>query len=218
MTAPGRILVVEDDESLREALLEVLGDEGHDVRAAAHGAEALATLETTDAWKPELLVLDLMMPVMDGYGVLDALGRDERTRHVPGLGPLLGGQVLDRPAVPVDDVDRLEALVGPARGRRPAHLPGGDQPALCVEDERLLVAFVARAAPDLQAGALRVEIGHGRVLRLLAEVVRFPDEAGEAVEEDPLRSPFLESHDLETRPAGHDVPWSNHEPSGMKGD
>lgn len=67
MTAPGRILVVEDDESLRDALLEVLGDEGHDVRAAAHGAEALETLETTDAWMPEVLVLDLMMPVMDAF-------------------------------------------------------------------------------------------------------------------------------------------------------
>lgn len=67
MTAPGRILVVEDDESLREALLEVLGDEGHDVRVAAHGAEALETLETVDEWEPELLVLDLMMPVMDAF-------------------------------------------------------------------------------------------------------------------------------------------------------
>ena len=64
MTAPGRILVVEDDESLREALLEVLGDEGHEVRAAEHGGEAL---ETLDGWEPELLVLDLMMPVMDAF-------------------------------------------------------------------------------------------------------------------------------------------------------
>ena len=64
MTAPGRILVVEDDEMLREALLEVLGDEGHEVRVAAHGAHALDTL---DEWEPELLVLDLMMPVMDAF-------------------------------------------------------------------------------------------------------------------------------------------------------
>jgi CheY-like chemotaxis protein len=64
MTAPGRILVVEDDESLREALLEVLGDEGHEVRVAEHGADAL---ETLDGWEPEVLVLDLMMPVMDAF-------------------------------------------------------------------------------------------------------------------------------------------------------
>jgi len=64
MTAPGRILVVEDDEMLRLALLEVLDDEGHEARAAAHGAEAL---EVLDEWEPELLVLDLMMPVMDAF-------------------------------------------------------------------------------------------------------------------------------------------------------
>lgn len=67
MTEPGRILVVEDDESLREALLEVLADEGHEVRTAAHGAEALETLATPDSWEPELLVLDLMMPIMDAF-------------------------------------------------------------------------------------------------------------------------------------------------------
>lgn len=74
MTAPGRILVVEDDESLREALLEVLGDEGHEVRAAEHGAEAL---ETLDGWEPELLVLDLMMPVMDAFEFRDRQRQQE---------------------------------------------------------------------------------------------------------------------------------------------
>jgi CheY-like chemotaxis protein len=64
MTEPGRILVVEDDDSLREALLEVLGDEGHEVRVAEHGAKAL---ETLDGWEPEVLVLDLMMAVMDAF-------------------------------------------------------------------------------------------------------------------------------------------------------
>ena len=68
MTAPGRILVVEDDEMLRLALLEVLGDEGHEARAAAHGAEAL---EILDGWDPELVVLDLMMPVMDAFEFRD---------------------------------------------------------------------------------------------------------------------------------------------------
>jgi CheY-like chemotaxis protein len=68
VTAPGRILVVEDDEMLRLALLEVLGDEGHETRAAAHGAEAL---EVLDEWEPELLVLDLMMPVMDAFEFRD---------------------------------------------------------------------------------------------------------------------------------------------------
>lgn len=59
-----RILVVEDDETLRETLAEVLVDEGHVVRAAAHGDEALDHL---DGWVPDVILLDLMMPIMDAY-------------------------------------------------------------------------------------------------------------------------------------------------------
>ena len=59
-----RILLVEDDDTLRETLTEVLLDEGHDVRAAAHGHEALDHL---DGWEPHLILLDLMMPVMDAF-------------------------------------------------------------------------------------------------------------------------------------------------------
>jgi len=59
-----RILVVEDDITLREALAELLGDEGHDVRAAAHGLEAIEHL--TD-WDCDVILLDLMMPTMDAY-------------------------------------------------------------------------------------------------------------------------------------------------------
>ena len=59
-----RVLVVEDDDTLRETLAEVMTDEGHEVRVAAHGAEALDCL---DGWSADLVVLDLMMPMMDAY-------------------------------------------------------------------------------------------------------------------------------------------------------
>ena len=65
MTAvSARILVVEDDDALRETLTEVMADEGHEVRAAVHGADALQALAS---WTPDVIVLDLMMPVMDAY-------------------------------------------------------------------------------------------------------------------------------------------------------
>lgn len=65
MTAvTGRILVVEDDDALRETLAEVMADEGHEVRAAMHGADALQALAS---WTPDVIVLDLMMPIMDAY-------------------------------------------------------------------------------------------------------------------------------------------------------
>lgn len=64
MTTRARVLVIEDDDTLRETLAEVLVDEGHDVRVAAHGAQAL---EVIGDWQPEIVLLDLMMPVMDAY-------------------------------------------------------------------------------------------------------------------------------------------------------
>jgi CheY-like chemotaxis protein len=59
------IFVIEDDRGVSEALVEVLSDEGYQVMAAGNGAEALARLR--EAPTPALIVLDLMMPVMDGY-------------------------------------------------------------------------------------------------------------------------------------------------------
>lgn len=58
------VLVVEDDASIREALSQVLKSDGHAVVTASHGAEALERLES--GMRPGLIVLDVMMPVMDG--------------------------------------------------------------------------------------------------------------------------------------------------------
>ncbi|XYI00123.1 response regulator [Sorangium sp. So ce1128] len=62
---PRTILVIEDDQGVMSALIEVLSDEGYEVMTAANGAEALAMLR--EGPPPSLIVLDLMMPVMDGY-------------------------------------------------------------------------------------------------------------------------------------------------------
>jgi two-component system response regulator MprA len=64
VTRPLRVLVVEDDDTLRETIGEVMTDDGHDVRLVSDGQEALAELAR---WDPELVVLDLMMPKMDAY-------------------------------------------------------------------------------------------------------------------------------------------------------
>ena len=59
-----RILVVDDDPSIQGFLAEALTDEGYEVRTAANGREALAILRE---WRPDLILLDLMMPEMDGW-------------------------------------------------------------------------------------------------------------------------------------------------------
>jgi CheY-like chemotaxis protein len=59
-----KVLVVDDHEAIRETLQIALDDEGFDVRCAANGVEAL---EILDRWQPCVILLDLMMPVMDGW-------------------------------------------------------------------------------------------------------------------------------------------------------
>ncbi len=97
MTAPGReggegpvppgghpwILVVDDDEDIRDALTDVLADAGYAVRAAAGGVEALELL--ADGELPALILLDLTMPGMDGASFRAAQVADPRTATVPVL-------------------------------------------------------------------------------------------------------------------------------------
>jgi CheY-like chemotaxis protein len=59
-----RVLLVEDDSSLRDTLAEVLADEGHEVRSAPNGAIALLQLR---GWDADVIVLDIMTPVMDAF-------------------------------------------------------------------------------------------------------------------------------------------------------
>jgi len=62
------VLVVEDEEPIREVIRDVLEDSGYRVVAAANGAEALASLERT---RPHAVVLDLLMPVMHGWDFME---------------------------------------------------------------------------------------------------------------------------------------------------
>jgi len=66
VTGPCNVLVVEDDDDIRESLVDVLTEYGHVVHAVTNGAEAIVWLEQA-ATMPGLILLDLMMPVMDGF-------------------------------------------------------------------------------------------------------------------------------------------------------
>ena len=76
------ILIVDDDEDIRELLAELLRDEGYRVQTAKNGHDALTSLRTgTDP--PCLIILDLMMPVMNGFQFLEALRRDPALSLIP---------------------------------------------------------------------------------------------------------------------------------------
>jgi len=63
MDDPFRVLIVEDDEQIALVLEDSLRDEGYDVRCASNGREGLTLL---GRWTPHVILLDLMMPGMDG--------------------------------------------------------------------------------------------------------------------------------------------------------
>ncbi|MDX6474859.1 MAG: hypothetical protein QOH95_370, partial [Gaiellaceae bacterium] len=74
------VLVVDDDEALRRLVVETLGRDGSELREAASGTEALAMIA---ARQPDVVVLDLKMPGLDGFGVLDRLLERPETRDLP---------------------------------------------------------------------------------------------------------------------------------------
>lgn len=80
--AAGTILVVEDDSDTREALCEFLEQSGYNVRPAENGLSALHEIRTCDE-PPALILLDLFMPVMDGYDFLRRMGNEGRIQRVP---------------------------------------------------------------------------------------------------------------------------------------
>jgi DNA-binding response OmpR family regulator len=77
---PARVLVVEDDEDLARVVQLNLEGCGYEVELAHNGVEALESVRGTS---PDLILLDVMMPVMDGWQTLQALKADEETAHLP---------------------------------------------------------------------------------------------------------------------------------------
>jgi CheY-like chemotaxis protein len=75
-----RVLIVEDDRDIRESLALVLEGEGYDVACASDGREGLLEARRDH---PDLILLDLMMPNMDGWQFRDEQKRDAAIRDIP---------------------------------------------------------------------------------------------------------------------------------------
>jgi DNA-binding response OmpR family regulator len=70
----GTVVVIEDDPDSREWLVEALQSEGYDVVCASNGAEGLVRVAALEK-RPSLILLDMMMPMVDGWDVLASLAR-----------------------------------------------------------------------------------------------------------------------------------------------
>jgi two-component system, sensor histidine kinase and response regulator len=77
-----KVMIVDDDEDLRESIADVFRDEGHDVWTARNGSEGHDLLKTKT---PDVLILDLMMPVMSGNELYALMQKDARLSRVPVL-------------------------------------------------------------------------------------------------------------------------------------
>jgi PAS domain S-box-containing protein len=100
-SSEGRVMIVEDDDETRNILQRVLEGRGWRTLLARNGREALELLETH---VPDVMLLDLMMPELDGFGVLEKLREDDRYLELPVI-------VLTAMELSVEELQRLNAHV-----------------------------------------------------------------------------------------------------------
>jgi DNA-binding response OmpR family regulator len=105
MTTPARILIVDDDETVLQTFAKALSLEGYDVRVAASPLVGLQEVEDTP---PDVILLDLRMPFVNGVGFLYRLRAQDAHRHTP-VAIITGDSCIDDPAL--DELHGLEAEV-----------------------------------------------------------------------------------------------------------
>lgn len=113
-----KVLLVEDDIDIRETLTELLEDEGHEVLCAENGQVALDTLaNNTDL--PHVILLDLMMPIKNGFEFCMEKENDAKISHIPIIVMSADGHIRDNKSLisasaylrkPLDIFEMLNAI------------------------------------------------------------------------------------------------------------
>jgi len=154
-----KILLVEDDTSLRENIAELLELSGFTVYSASNGKIAV---EMAKHKLPDLVLCDIMMPELDGYGVLEQLSAFENTRHTPFI--------------------FVSAKTEKQDVRRGMNLGADDYLTKPFEEEELLSAIRCRLEKAEQMKAVfkehPKEVGGGQEIRSLNELKNFFDDHG----------------------------------------
>jgi len=91
--ARGKVLVVDDEEYIQHILNFSFGAEGYEVITAADGEEAVTVARSE---KPDIIVLDIMMPKMDGYEACKQIKADPQTQNIPVILLTAKGREVDR--------------------------------------------------------------------------------------------------------------------------
>jgi len=168
-----KIIVVEDAGDLRESVIEMLMLEGFEALGAENGRSGIDLIR---AENPDLVICDIMMAEVDGYGVLDSIRRDPQTVHTPFIfltaqsdrsyirkGMHLGADdFLTKPFLPTDLLDSIHQRLARAqedRALREHHL----------EDLR---QSIATSLPHELRTPLNIILGYSHMLISEADVVR----------------------------------------------
>ncbi len=159
---PFTVMVVDDEDDLRDSLVELLAAAKYSVVCAEDGEEALALLRGSHR-KPDLIVLDLMMPRMDGWEFREAQRRDDALSGIPVVvmtatrhhRPIDVDQVLYKPTDPdvlLTTVDRYRTTSPHDEWREPAAAPASAPAAGSAEIDTVLFSdrFVDMLGHDLR--------------------------------------------------------------------
>ncbi len=116
--APARtVLLVEDDADIRDSLQDILEEEGFDVVPASNGKQAIDFLTMNEPAGAALVILDLLMPMVSGWEVLERMSSDPRLADIPVL--VLSAAAGDKPERAQGFVRKpfsLEAFVSKVHG------------------------------------------------------------------------------------------------------
>jgi len=197
------ILIVDDRPENLQVLSTTLNQHGYDVRGVISGAMALRAAQ---AHPPDLILLDIRMPDLDGYDVCRRLKASEQTRHIPVIFLSALGQSLDKvQAFAVGGADyitkpfQVDEVLARVKAHLAAHRTQQTIQQLNAELERRIQAHTAALAAANQS--LQREIEERQ--RVMQELQAAHQRLTFHIENTPLGV-------IEWTPAGHIIHWSRH--------
>ena len=149
---PGRILVVDDTPFTRQLLARLLRGLGHEPVEAADGRQALDRLRDPDAPPIDVILLDILMPEMDGYEVLAALRDDPALRHLP--------------VIVISGVDELDSVVRCLEMGAADYLPKTVDPAIL--KARIASSLARKRLHDAEREAVDRQAASNEVLAIMS--------------------------------------------------
>ncbi|HXI80111.1 MAG TPA: response regulator [Verrucomicrobiae bacterium] len=149
---PGRVLVVDDTAFNRQLLARLLRGLGHEPVEAEDGRQALARLRDPDEPPIDVILLDIVMPEMDGYQVLAALRDDPALRHLP--------------VIVISGVDELESVVRCLEMGAADYLPKSVDPAIL--KARIASSLARKRLHDAEREALDRQGASNEVLAIMS--------------------------------------------------